>query len=208
MRVLNSLYGAVLATLLAVAPAKAALVTFTGSTTGSFNGGAFATTVVDNTSSADLTFSGTNISLPNFSVPGSTSITLGTFTLGSGSSISGLDNDTFVLRVSFTAPSGTTPSSNTFSADLDVNFSANPDSLAITFNNPVTDFFTFPGGAFQLTVNNPGLLTQHSEGNQRVTLTGTISAVPEPSTWAMMIFGFFGVGLLAYRRKSGMLRLA
>jgi len=30
----------------------------------------------------------------------------------------------------------------------------------------------------------------------------TISAVPEPSTWAMMIFGFFGVGLMAYRRKS------
>jgi hypothetical protein len=31
----------------------------------------------------------------------------------------------------------------------------------------------------------------------------TISAaVPEPSTWAMMILGFAGVGLMAYRRKS------
>jgi PEP-CTERM motif len=29
-----------------------------------------------------------------------------------------------------------------------------------------------------------------------------ISAVPEPSTWAMMILGFFGVGFIAYRRKS------
>ena len=29
-----------------------------------------------------------------------------------------------------------------------------------------------------------------------------IAAVPEPSTWAMMILGFFGVGFLAYRRKS------
>ena len=29
-----------------------------------------------------------------------------------------------------------------------------------------------------------------------------ISAVPEPSTWAMMILGFCGVGFLAYRRKS------
>ena len=28
------------------------------------------------------------------------------------------------------------------------------------------------------------------------------SAVPEPSTWAMMIFGFAGVGFMAYRRKS------
>jgi hypothetical protein len=28
------------------------------------------------------------------------------------------------------------------------------------------------------------------------------SAVPEPSTWAMMILGFTGVGLLAYRRRN------
>ena len=33
--------------------------------------------------------------------------------------------------------------------------------------------------------------------------------VPEPSTWAMMILGFFGVGFLAYRRKnSAALRIA
>jgi hypothetical protein len=30
----------------------------------------------------------------------------------------------------------------------------------------------------------------------------TISAVPEPSTWAMMVLGFAGVGFMAYRRKS------
>jgi hypothetical protein len=36
-----------------------------------------------------------------------------------------------------------------------------------------------------------------------------ITAVPEPSTWAMMILGFLGVGFVAYRRKSGMaLRVA
>jgi hypothetical protein len=29
-----------------------------------------------------------------------------------------------------------------------------------------------------------------------------ISTVPEPSTWAMMIIGFAGVGFMAYRRKS------
>lgn len=26
--------------------------------------------------------------------------------------------------------------------------------------------------------------------------------IPEPSTWAMMILGFFGIGFMAYRRKS------
>jgi hypothetical protein len=30
-----------------------------------------------------------------------------------------------------------------------------------------------------------------------------ISAVPEPSTWAMMILGFAGVGFMAYRRRTG-----
>jgi probable HAF family extracellular repeat protein len=33
-------------------------------------------------------------------------------------------------------------------------------------------------------------------------------AVPEPSTWAMMILGFFGIGFMAYRRRSAALRVA
>ena len=32
--------------------------------------------------------------------------------------------------------------------------------------------------------------------------TSTVSAVPEPSTWAMMILGFAGVGFMALRRKA------
>jgi hypothetical protein len=39
-------------------------------------------------------------------------------------------------------------------------------------------------------------------------LTVTVAAVPEASSWAMMLMGFFGVGFLAYRRKFGTLRLA
>jgi hypothetical protein len=37
-----------------------------------------------------------------------------------------------------------------------------------------------------------------------VQLTGIEAAVPEPSTWAMMILGFLGVGLVAYRRKASL----
>jgi hypothetical protein len=36
-------------------------------------------------------------------------------------------------------------------------------------------------------------------------LSGTLTlaaAVPEPSTWAMMVLGFCGVGFMAYRRKQ------
>jgi PEP-CTERM motif len=38
-----------------------------------------------------------------------------------------------------------------------------------------------------------------AEGNQ---IIATVAAVPEPSTWAMMILGFAGVGFMVYRRKS------
>ena len=31
---------------------------------------------------------------------------------------------------------------------------------------------------------------------------GGVAPVPEPSTWAMMILGFIGVGFVAFRRRS------
>jgi hypothetical protein len=33
-------------------------------------------------------------------------------------------------------------------------------------------------------------------------MTDATSAVPEPSTWAMMILGFAGIGFMAYRRRN------
>jgi len=41
-------------------------------------------------------------------------------------------------------------------------------------------------------------------------LDAQVAAVPEASTWAMMVFGFLGVGFVAYRRKQNgpKLRLA
>jgi hypothetical protein len=36
----------------------------------------------------------------------------------------------------------------------------------------------------------------------------TMGAVPEPSTWAMMILGFCGLGFMAYRKKAGAFRWA
>jgi uncharacterized protein (TIGR03118 family) len=39
-------------------------------------------------------------------------------------------------------------------------------------------------------------------------LFGSISPVPEPSTWAMMILGFAGIGFMAYRRRKSTVALA
>jgi hypothetical protein len=37
---------------------------------------------------------------------------------------------------------------------------------------------------------------------RQIRLDETVTAaVPEPSTWAMLILGFLGVGFMAYRRK-------
>jgi len=41
-----------------------------------------------------------------------------------------------------------------------------------------------------------------SSGQNALEIDNISSSVPEPSTWAMMILGFMGVGFLAYRRKG------
>lgn len=52
-----------------------------------------------------------------------------------------------------------------------------------------------------------GLATVRQTGDVSFSATGdpivvTVAAVPEASTWAMMIIGFCGLGLIAYRKKS------
>ena len=64
---------------------------------------------------------------------------------------------------------------------------------------------TLPGGnGTAIDTNPPGSGTSFETigGNLAYQLVGNISAVPEPSTWAMMLLGFAGVGVMAYRRKS------
>ena len=48
---------------------------------------------------------------------------------------------------------------------------------------------------------NPFKSVTFSDGNANA-FEFNVAAVPEPGTWAMMIFGFLGVGFMAYRRKS------
>jgi PEP-CTERM motif len=35
-----------------------------------------------------------------------------------------------------------------------------------------------------------------------VTAVSSVAAVPEPSTWAMLLLGFAGIGFMTYRRKQ------
>jgi len=77
------------------------------------------------------------------------------------------------------------------------------------------DFLSFQGVSFTTGATNYNLYgdngtfvlgnaicTACSGGNEtKVNLTIT-EAVPEPSTWAMLILGFIGIGFMAYRRKD------
>jgi hypothetical protein len=51
--------------------------------------------------------------------------------------------------------------------------------------------------------SNPNLVPDNT-GSLLINVDGSTvaPAVPEPSTWAMMILGFFGIGFTAYRRRS------
>ena len=44
--------------------------------------------------------------------------------------------------------------------------------------------------------------------NFRTFVDGPVSPVPEPSTWAMMILGFCGLGFMTYRKRKSSLTLA
>jgi PEP-CTERM motif len=71
---------------------------------------------------------------------------------------------------------------------------------SLTQNDFGSDDSAFVDPDFQIDptflANNPGFSLSFSEGVENVT------AVPEASTWAMMMLGFFGVGFAAYRRRS------
>ena len=65
---------------------------------------------------------------------------------------------------------------------------------------PIFSSLTFTGETIAGLTLIPGIYT-FTIPNDTVVLDIS-AAVPEPSTWAMMILGFAGIGFMAYRRKS------
>jgi hypothetical protein len=76
------------------------------------------------------------------------------------------------------------------------------------FSGPGVDRFEVLGidPSLGLDPNNPvafiTALTFEGAGNFTGTMTPVVAAIPEPSTWAMLILGFAGIGFMAHRRKS------
>jgi hypothetical protein len=127
-------------------------------------------------------------------------------------------SETGSFSLSSSAPTATA----TFSG---VDLSATPSN--ITFN-PTTSAYSVFGGTSALSIpsaslffGDPAVLYAGGCGNSggsgeyggcqdgilypattANSLTIAVAAIPEPSTWAMMILGFCGVGFMAYRRKT------
>lgn len=100
-------------------------------------------------------------------------------------------------------PAASLKSSSTLSAFGTVEYAQfqpttqHPGNVEIIFttSNAGNIFTYFTAAAF----TTPGVYSD-TLLNRGATLT--VSAVPEPSTWAMLILGFLGLGFLAYRRQS------
>jgi len=183
-RIASGLCTAVLGCLLYTLPAHADyFFTFTGSGV---------------SGSLDVATSGSG---PDYTVAGVTGtisdsqVAPGTFTIVGGSAglspYAGSDNILYIPAQ--ITPSNSTPafvdfggiSFHTIGGLVDFNIGGNSQS-----------------GPFQYvlndSVNNPNGYPGVNPGSVLINM----SAVPEPSTWAMMVLGFMGVGFLAYRRKQ------
>jgi hypothetical protein len=133
-------------------------------------------------------------------------------TLGTGlSALGGLDLYRYAVSGSTISSITSTPSYSTNPSTLSA-FSVDGGATGIALFNQAgggSDYGDFANVACNIqdafycgTTNvfsktSPEYLMLEALGYDPVT-----SAVPEPSTWAMMILGFAGIGFMAYRRKS------
>jgi hypothetical protein len=82
------------------------------------------------------------------------------------------------------------------------NISLGPGTYYLVLQNAVNtaslvDFWTENDGSSTAYHNEEGAI-----GSESFQILGVTAAVPEPSTWAMLLLGFAGIGFMAYRRKA------
>ena len=153
----------------------------------------FSTTLIVPGSDFGVRFDGTS-----FSSSSTTLADLGTITLLGTKNVDPTPSD-FFLRVTFNVPGA---GSSTFDATIEGQIN-NGGNGFLTFNFGGAQTVNYAGGSFSLLIDD---LQFKGSDPQSLHLTGSISnaviaPVPEPSTWAMLILGFAGVGYMTYRRK-------
>jgi hypothetical protein len=99
---------------------------------------------------------------------------------------------------------GTTTSSGPFST---VNFESDEDEnggieILLTTSSIESIGVQIYTGPEDAPIFSPGRYSILTEGSEDVSFVVVTAAVPEASTWAMMLIGFAGLGYAAVRRKS------
>lgn len=173
-----------------------------------------------------LSFTGTG----SFSSAFETPFKVGTLTYFNGTTALGTTPTAVDLALSLnfsTPPLGVVPSAFTFNLvstpnTTDPIASADYVYFPSAFSNTVFNIggtnYTVELTGFQNVTGSAGFLGSNGNTEFHVEEGGTASAdlyaevtsqipvgvgaVPEPSTWAMLLLGFAGVGFMAYRRKS------
>lgn len=133
-----------------------------------------------------------------------------TGTTGEGTNSFTLTTDNFILSDetfpaadlgSCSIPLGLTCTSVEFNPSVD------PNKLYIRDNSGGIVLFTFPAGSFAS--DGTFLADAHaSAGSGTLVVSEVSSGVPEPSTWATMLFGFGLTGLALRRRRRPQLACA
>jgi PEP-CTERM motif len=96
---------------------------------------------------------------------------------------------------------GITPLSGQANLDSFQGLNFDTGTYSQTFTAPTGPGTYYIGGAETLDYQfDP--VSGGPNGSNLVSYQINVSAVPEPSTWAMMILGFAGIGFVAYRRKA------
>jgi hypothetical protein len=97
-------------------------------------------------------------------------------------------------------PLGVTSGNYDYTFDMTLASSYNPFYVTANGGTTASAFAALVAG-----LNAGGAyLNIHTSGHPGGEIRGFLiaAAVPEPSTWAMLILGFAGIGFMAYRRRS------
>jgi hypothetical protein len=190
--------------LLILAPALPSLAvsTYAGSDTACFYDVAHSScTLTGNTSTLGVSTHGAPLSYSpesGFTAPAAGgTIDLGTFSVSR--SLAGAEAGTFDIDITFTAPPGT--GGQTFTASTLGLVILGHGGVEITFNDPTTQLFTYPGGSFDLSLPDQTILigAGHSE-DLDATICPLTTTVPEPALLASVGLGLTIFTLLARRR--------
>lgn len=133
-------------------------------------------------------------------------------TIGQYSFVVGVNCTTCQLTPSYDAVFNMTIGAQTKTFDIPYSWSSTGPTDTLTFGAPAPITFNVGSELITVTGINPGALSSGGEtltGNVQATLTGdmqttssSVSAVPEPETYAMLLAGLGLIGFMTHR-KSG-----